>query len=264
MTNFLEQIVQQKELEVEERKKQRSLSVLRSLTENQSSERSFLRSLKAPGVRIIAECKKKSPSKGELIHDYDPVTIASKYERGGAAAVSVLTDGPGFGGSIQDLQSVSQHLGIPVLRKDFIIDEYQIYEARHSGADSYLLMLSLLDVAKLQYFIEIGRDLGMEALVECHSAEELDEALHTDAQIIGINNRDLRSLQVNPNQCGDLFKKFSKDLKDRVVVFESGVHNATMINQSVSQGIKVFLIGEMLMKSADPETTLKELISPKR
>ncbi len=262
MSAVLKQILAQKAIDVEQAKRQQPLSVVKAMMETAPPPRDFVAALrKSPkGARIIAECKQKSPSKGTLVSHYDPVAIARSYEKGGAAAISVLTDGPFFGGDLEHLLQVKENVGIPVLRKDFIIDEYQIYEARRYGADAFLLLSGVLDTAQLQYFLEIGRDLGMGTLIESHTREELEAALRTDAEVLGINNRNLTTMQVDFNNSLDLVKMARKSDVDRILVCESGINSKEQLKAAEKQGFSAFLIGEHLMTQKNPQQALLELI----
>lgn len=262
MTNILQEILKNKASEVQEAKSRRSMAIVKALAESADPPRSFHEALKQKSevVRVIAECKRMSPSAGVIRPSYDPVGIALSYERAGAAAISVLTDETYFGGKLQDLMKVREAVAVPVLRKDFVIDEYQIYEARAAGADTVLLIAGVLDLAQLQYFIEISRELEMEPLVESHSEAELALALKTDGHIIGVNSRNLKSFGVDLNQLGDLGQKTSQAHPERLLVAESGIKSANDIEQMTSMGYKAFLIGESLLRQPDCEQALLHLI----
>ncbi len=260
---ILDKIIADKKVEVDLAKKKSPVSIVKALAEEQDPPRGFgeaLLPMSDNPVRIIAECKRKSPSKGLLKDPYDPVSIACAYERGGAAAISVLTDEVYFGGRLEDLRVVKQSISLPVLRKDFIIDEYQIYQARAYGADSFLLLSGVLDLAKLQYLIEVGRELSMEPLVESHTAGELDQALKTDAKILGINNRNLGTFAVDLDHSKELFKQASSDGQGRVIVCESGIKGREDIVKMCQVGYKAFLVGEALVTKPDSEQAMKELL----
>jgi len=263
MTSILNQIVAAKKNEVLQHKRTTSLEVLQAFCEDSINQIDFIHALDTKTPAIIAECKKKSPSAGVLIEDYDPVVLAGSYQQAGACAVSVLTDEPFFGGDLSHLEDVAAQVSIPVLRKDFIIDEYQIYEARRYGAASYLLLASLLDAAMLQYFIEVGRDLGMEPLVEVHNREELVSALKTDAKIIGINNRNLKNMTVDKSQATALLKEFAGDLTGRILVYESGVTSHQDIENAQLSGFDAFLVGSALVTSPNPQKALVDLLGVK-
>jgi indole-3-glycerol phosphate synthase len=256
---ILKTIVEQKTKDLARAKKQLPLVTLKVLCLDRPRCKDFYIALASrPGASIIAECKRKSPSKGVLIQDYDPLTIAKGYERGGAAAVSVLTDEAFFGGSLTHLEVVSNDITLPTLCKDFIIDEYQIYEAFRFGASSFLLLAALHDDVMLQYLTEVGRDLGMEPLLEVHSEEDLARALKTDCKIIGVNTRDLRTMQINPEHGRFILDRVTPQEKSsRLFVFESGVASRAQIEEGLASGFKAFLIGETLMKSKDPEALLR-------
>lgn len=260
---MLKKILSVKKDEIELAKKQKPLSLLKDLVSAQSSPKdlgiALLRFSNMP-VRIIAECKKKSPSRGLLTENYQPTSQALTYERAGAAAISVLTDEIFFGGSLNDLESVCDAVKIPVLRKDFIIDEYQIWQSRAKGADSFLLIASLLDVPSLQYLIEVGRELNMEPLVETHSQHDLDIALQTDAKIIGVNNRNLDTFAIDLNHSINLAKELKKNGSGRIIVCESGISSHADIKTMQEAGYCAFLIGELLMQSKNPAQTLNHLL----
>jgi len=253
MSDILKQIIANKDQEVVLAKSRVPLSALQALIDSQEPALDFTAALqKRPAdVRIIAECKKKSPSRGVLCTDYEPAEIAAAYEKAGAAAISVLTDEVFFGGALAHLQQVKDCVKIPVLRKDFIIDEYQIYESRRFGADAFLLLAGVLDAAKLQYFIEIGRELGMEPLVEAHSGKDLEEILRTDARIVGINNRDLRTMRVDLQHALDLAAVAGRDPQERLLVCESGIKTRADVEAAEAAGFQAFLVGETLVTSDD-------------
>ena len=262
MSEMLKKIIDHKKLELAEKKAKKPLEFLKALVSELDPPKDFLAAMKytGKGPKIIAECKRKSPSKGVLCNPYNPVNLAQTYERGGAAAVSCLTDEQFFGGSLKDLRSVASSVGIPVLRKDFVIDEYQIWEARAYGGDSFLLLSGVLDFAEIQYFCEIGRELGMEPLLESHSKEELDEAFKTDAKILGINCRDLNTFKVSLEQAKALMPYLKKHGGDRIFVSESGISSLQDVEDMQDSGYQHFLIGEFLVKSEDPEKTLCQMI----
>lgn len=217
----------------------------------------FSEAFSGPGVHIIAEVKKASPSKGILKPDLDPSSIASAYEHGGASAVSVLTEEDHFQGSISVLRQVRAAVALPVLRKDFILDPYQVLEARAAGADSFLLIAGLLDLQSLQTLAEFGRKFGMEPLVEVHDEPELKIALDADAKLIGINNRDLKTFVTDL----DVTIRLAKSIpEDRTVISESGIKNRTDILRLADAGVRGFLIGESLVTCTDPAAKLRELI----
>lgn len=219
----------------------------------------FKNSISGKGINIIAEVKKASPSKGVIRHFFDPVEIAKIYEKNKAKAISVLTDRQYFQGDIKFLYEISKEVKIPLLRKDFIIDERQILEAYAYGADSYLLIVKALTKDKLKNLIDFGREIGLEPLVEIHSKEEGEVALSVGAKIVGINNRDLETFKVDINLSKEL-APYLKDLGVEVVVAESGLENHQQLVELKNYKVDAFLIGESLMKEADIGTKLKLLI----
>ncbi len=214
------------------------------------SERDFCGALKNGG--IIAEIKKASPSEGVIREDFDVAKIAQIYEEGGAKAISVLTDCEYFHGSFENLRIASKAVNLPILCKDFIVEEYQIYKAREFGADAILLIAALLEVSELKRFLEIAKNLGMDSLVEIHNDEELEKALESGAKIIGVNSRNLKTFEIDMEGARELVKKIPKD---KVVVFESGVKN----REDIPEGVDAVLIGTALMKSPDIKQKLYEL-----
>jgi indole-3-glycerol phosphate synthase len=209
-------------------------------------------------LKIIAEFKRRSPSAGLIRGDVSAAEVARRYERGGACAISVLTD-QNFGGSICDLGAVRASTALPILRKDFIIDPIQIYEAASHGADAVLLIVAALDDAPLAELRELAEDqLRLDALVEVHTSEELRRAVAVGASIIGINNRDLRTFQVSLETSERLIAEVPPD---RVTISESGLHDPQSLRRLHLLGFDGFLIGEMLMRANDPEAALRELLA---
>ena len=221
---FLDEILKYKYTEVAERKEQMSILELERRVINAPPTRPFRQSLTGDSIKLIAEIKKASPSKGLLCPDFDPVKLARIYEASGAAAVSVLTDNKFFQGSLDYLKLVkSETKRIPVLRKDFIIDRYQLYEARVYGADAALLIVAALTELELKNFINEAKDLGLAPLVEVHNSTELKIALESGADLIGINNRDLKTFKVDLETTFQLVESIPKD---KVVVSESGINHS--------------------------------------
>lgn len=210
-------------------------------------------------IRIIAEVKKASPSKGVIREAFDPLDIAKAYEANGACAVSVLTEEDYFQGSLEYLRLVRANVGLPVLRKDFIIGEYQVYEARAAGADALLLIAAILDDNKLSALIRLTEKLGMEALVEVHNEEELKAALFAGPRIIGVNNRDLKTFKVDIDTTKRLAPLVPKGL---TVVSESGINTIEDIFSLKDSGVSAFLIGEALMRQRDVGKKLRSLCGP--
>jgi indole-3-glycerol phosphate synthase len=218
--------------------------------------RSFREALARPGIGVIAEFKRRSPSAGTLHRAPRLPEIARAYERGGAVAVSVLTEGPNFGGSLEDLGAARAACGLPLLRKDFIVDSYQLHEARAAGADAVLLIVAALEPAELAGLQREASELGLDVLVEVHDAEELRVALELGADIIGINNRDLRDFSVDVERTEQLMDQVPEGV---LVVSESGIAEAEHLRRLHGRGVQAVLVGEALMRSADPEAALRGL-----
>lgn len=255
---ILDRIIAAKKEEVERSRRRTPLARIEQAARSAPGARDFRAALAGRECAIIAEVKRRSPSRGVLREDVDPLRMAALYRDNGAAAVSVLTDGPFFGGSSDDLNAVSRSAGIPVLRKDFIIDPFQIYEARAAGADSLLLIAGLLEQERLQDFLEISKSLGMTPLVEVHEREDLAKAHDAGAEIIGINNRDLRTFRT------DLAKTLEMAARipgDRIVVSESGIATRDDIRRLMDAGVHAFLVGEALMAAPDAGKKLRELLA---
>lgn len=216
---------------------------------------------RAQAVNIIAECKRRSPSRGVLRSAYDPVAIAAAYERAGAAAISVLTEPGFFDGSLDHLVAVRAAVKTPLLRKDFMIHEYQMLEARAAGADAILLIVAALSDAELRQLGKCARDLGMAALVEVHTLEECDRALAADAAIIGVNNRNLRTLQVDLNASGAIAERIPRHV---IGVSESGLKTREDLEAMTALGFRAFLMGERFMVDPDPGAALSGLMASRR
>ncbi|MGC8667909.1 MAG: indole-3-glycerol phosphate synthase TrpC [Chthonomonadales bacterium] len=211
----------------------------------------------APPPALIAEVKKASPSKGVIRHDFNPVQIARIYAEGGAACISVLTDEPYFEGHLNYLRAIRQVVSRPLLRKDFIIDEYQLLESREAGADAVLLIAAALPVPQMKRLLEGAASLGMASIVEVHNAEELDEALSVEARIIGINNRNLHQFRTTLNTTLELIPRIPRD---RIVVSESGINFRSDVERLAQAGVHAVLVGEALMREADIAAKLAELL----
>ncbi len=221
--------------------------------------RSFLASLRsARGIACIAEFKRRSPSKGWIRQAADVADVVAGYQRGGAAAISVLTDTPFFGGELADLTSARAATELPILRKDFIIDPYQVAEARAAGADALLLIVAALGEQDLRELLAATRASGMEALVETHDADELRRAIAAGARVIGVNNRDLRTFHVDTDLAVELRPQVPGEY---LMVAESGVRTADDVRRLRRAGIEAVLVGEALMRSPDPESALRELMA---
>ncbi|HLN76494.1 MAG TPA: indole-3-glycerol phosphate synthase TrpC [Nocardioidaceae bacterium] len=212
---------------------------------------------RAPGISVIAEVKRSSPSKGALADIADPAALAADYEAGGAATISVLTERRRFGGSLDDLRAVRAAVSIPVLRKDFIVTSYQLWEARAAGADLALLIVAALDQVALECLIDRAQSIGLTPLVEVHDEEEVDRALDAGATLIGVNARNLKTLEVDR----DTFARLAPRIPDDVVrVAESGVRGPHDVFEYAKQGANVVLVGETLVKGTDPRSAVAELV----
>ncbi|MDR1231195.1 MAG: indole-3-glycerol phosphate synthase TrpC [Spirochaetaceae bacterium] len=220
----------------------------------------FEDALKTPGLSFICEVKKASPSKGVIAEDFPYRRIAREYEAAGAAAISVLTEPQFFQGSAAYLQDIARDVQIPCLRKDFVIDEYQIYEAKFLGAAAVLLICALLDEKQLAAFIRIAESIGLSALVETHCESEVESAVNAGARIIGVNNRDLQTFAVDL----DVTRRLAKRIPDGLVkVSESGIHTSDDIKRVNDCGVDAVLIGESMMRAQDKKRYLQELAGKK-
>jgi indole-3-glycerol phosphate synthase len=249
MPTILDEIVATKRREVEEAKAAIPIESLYEESKNAPPPRDFLAALSlGPPIRLIAEVKKASPSAGVIRADFDPVTIAKIYEQHGASCISVLTDRPYFQGSLDYLRQIRNAVSLPVLRKDFIIDRYQVVEARSAGADAVLLIAECLDDYSLHDLHEAILELGMAPLVELYEPRNLRRVLDIGAQLIGINNRDLRTFQVDLGHC----MRLRRDIPaGRIVVAESGIKTHRDVEQLQSAGLAAMLVGETLMANPD-------------
>ena len=261
MSDILKKIVAVKRDEVAAARLQCDLPSLRREAEALGGQRDFVAALRSRVVgcraAVIAEVKKASPSKGVLREDFHPAEIAASYARHGAAALSVLTDERFFQGSAAALESARAACTLPVLRKDFMIDAYQLYEARAMGADCILLIAAVLDDAELAEFEATAQALGMAVLVEVHDAHELDRALRLATPLVGINNRDLRSFEVSLDATLALLPRVPAG---RIVVSESGIHAPADVERLRGAGVHAYLVGEALMRAPDPGVALANLI----
>lgn len=257
---ILDQIVADKQLELEARKRAIPIFELEKEALRQPPVLDFAAALRGKGVRVIAEVKRASPSKGVIRAHFDPVEIAKIYAANGASAISVLTEVRYFQGGLSYIQEIKAALGdrqIPLLRKDFLTDPYQIYESRASGADALLLIVAILPAAKLAELLGLSHKLGMSCLVEVHNEAELKIALESKARIIGINNRDLNTFETDLDTTRRLRPLVPKD---RIVVSESGIKDRSDIEKLGGWGVDAVLIGESLMASRDIAAKMKELM----
>ena len=256
---MLDDIVMSKQLEVEAAKERVPFEDLKAHLMHYLAERSFRKAIHVPGkLSLIAELKRKSPSRGMLRERFDPVSLAQTLEQAGAAALSVLTDEPYFGGHLEFLRDTKQCTEVPVLRKDFIIDPYQVYEAAWYGADAVLLIVRVLTEEQLIQCMQAADTLGVEPLAEVHSEEELKLALSVGTHIIGINHRDLRTFTMDPQLSEQLIPRIPSG---KVVVAESGVQTAEDIKRLKRLGVHAVLIGEALMTALDPAAKVRELFA---
>tara|TARA_B100000029_G_C17504977_1_gene934114 strand:+ start:229 stop:1020 length:792 start_codon:yes stop_codon:yes gene_type:complete len=259
MNSYLDQIIEQTTSTVEIDKQKIPLQELKSYLSDLNETKGFFESIKARHndglISVIAEIKRASPSQGLIRKNFNPKDIARSYQASQATCLSVLTDTPFFQGSIEDLASVREVVDLPLLRKDFIIDEYQIYQSRFYGADCILLIASVLTDIQLKEFKEIAQDLNLDVLIEVHDKPEMDRAKDLGFSLIGINNRDLKTFKVNLETTINL----SKDLTDKIIVSESGIKTKEDIEKIISSGTKTFLVGETFMRASDPGEELKKL-----
>ena len=238
------------------------LPTLRARAESQPPARDFVGTIRAriaaAQPAVIAEIKKASPSRGVLRADFRPAEIAASYQQHGAACLSVLTDGPFFQGTPAYLRAARSACALPVLRKDFMVDAYQIYEARAMGADAILLIAAALDLSAMRDFEDIARALGMAVLVEVHNGHELELALQLGTPLIGINNRNLRSFEVSLQMTLDLLSSIPEG---RVVVTESGILSSSDVALMRDHGVNAFLVGEAFMRASEPGEALAAMFS---
>ncbi len=254
---ILDRILEQRRARVARRKFDLPPGLVRRAAETAPPARDFAAALARDSVNIIAECKKASPSRGVLREDFRPADLARGLEQAGAAALSVLTEEDFFQGQLSHLSAARQEVSVPVLRKDFIFEAWQIWEARSAGADAVLLIAAILDDETLSELLAAGRALGMESLVEVHTGEELTRATDAGARVMGVNNRDLRSLEVRLETSLELAAAIPKNC---IAVSESGIRTREDIAQLRAAGFRALLIGEQLMQAHDPAAALRDLL----
>jgi indole-3-glycerol phosphate synthase len=252
----LDQLVAAAREGVERRRSEVSLEDLQGRLAARGPDRPFSEALVRPGVSVIAEFKRRSPSSGEIRPGAEVAEIAAAYERGGAAALSVLTEEGSFGGSLADVRAAREATGLPILRKDFTVDPYQLYEAAVSGADAVLLIVAALSPTQLATLYGEARALDLDCLVEAHDEADLERALELDCDVIGINNRDLRDLSVDLETTHELLADVPTG---KTVVAESGYQSRSQIEELERIGVDAVLVGESLMRADDPEQALREL-----
>lgn len=259
MAEFLTTIVDHVKNQMEQRRREMPAAVLRERPLFHTPTRGFAKSLTGGARRIIAEVKRASPSKGLIRENCDPVAIAEDYGSHGASAISVLTEEQFFQGSLTHLEQIRSKVHVPLLRKDFILDPYQLTEARSYGADAILLIAALLDPSLLQELREEATALALDALVEVHTEEELDAAVKAGAQLVGINNRDLKTFEVSLATTERLAPRVPAGVP---AVCESGIDGLEEIRRVETLGIHIFLIGESLMRAVQPGKKLRQLLEP--
>src|SRR5712672_977330 len=253
----LDRILEARLLEVEHRKKVLPETALKYGVKAATPLRDFSAAIARPGINILAELKPASPSRGVIRDPFDPVALGTSLESAGAAALSVLTEGEFFRGSLKNLRDARKSIQIPVLRKDFIFDPWQVWETRANDADSFLLIVAALADKQLHELIALGRELGMEPLVEVHTRAELDRALAADARILGVNNRDLKTLTVRAETSFELIDQIPDHC---IAVSESGLRTHDDLLRLRHAGFDAFLIGEHLMLAPDPAAALATLL----
>lgn len=254
---ILQKIVENKKDEIVRQKEILPLAELRQLLTDRTPTRDFAGAIRGRDCAVIAEVKRSSPSQGRIREDFDPVAIARMYEENGASAVSVLTERKFFQGRAAYVPRIAKAVNLPILRKDFIVDPYQIVETRVLGGDALLFIARLLDAAKLLDFIGLASELGLAALVEVHDEEDLGKAVAAGARLVGINNRDLATFRTDLEVSIRLARRVPNGI---TVVSESGINGRRDIERLMESGIHAFLVGESLMREADIGKKLRELL----
>lgn len=262
MSDILNKIIATKQLEVAAAKQKKPLDAVQAEVKNAGAPRDFVGAIRAKitadRAAVIAEIKKASPSKGVIRADFRPADIAKSYEQGGAACLSVLTDVEYFQGSPEYLKQARAACSLPVLRKDFMIDAYQVYEARAMGADCILLIAAAIDLATMRELESIAHSLGMAVLVEVHNGEELELALQLETPLLGINNRNLRTFEVTLDTTLGLLARIPQD---KIVVTESGIFTADDVALMRKNNVHTFLVGEAFMRQPEPGTELAKVFA---
>jgi indole-3-glycerol phosphate synthase len=259
MPTILDQILVSKQRELEHQKREQPLSEMERRAKETPLPLNLSGALMGSGVRLIAECKKASPSRGLLSPSYDPAALARTYAENGAAAISVLTEADHFQGSLEHLSKVKDAVGaagLPVLRKDFIFDPYQVYQARACGADALLLIVAMLEQSQLKELLGIAQSIWLQTLVEVHSETEMEAVLEAGAEIIGINHRDLKTFQMDMGLAERLRPLIPNG---KVVVAESGIHSRDDVARMKKAGVNAVLVGESLVTALDVAAKVREL-----
>jgi indole-3-glycerol phosphate synthase len=254
--SVLDEIVAGVRLDLARRESQAPLADVRAALADVDPPRDPMPALRASGSSVIAEVKRRSPSKGALAEIADPAALATAYAAGGAAAISVLTEERRFGGSLDDLRAVRAAVDAPVLRKDFLVESYQVVEARAAGADLVLLIVAALDDDTLRRLHDEARELGLTVLVEVHDEAETERAVALGAELVGVNARNLKTLEIDQDTFGRLAPLVPDD---RVKVAESGVFGPDDVARHVAEGARAVLVGEALVKDGDPERAVREM-----
>jgi indole-3-glycerol phosphate synthase len=254
---MLDIMIAQKREEVEQRKKVATITYLQERIARQKPPLDLALALKGDHIRLIAEVKQASPSRGMLSPNFNPIKLAQTYAEGGAAAISVLTEANYFMGSIENLAAIKEVVGLPLLRKDFIFDPYQVYESRAYGADALLLIAAILSQKQLKELVSISHSLSLRCLVEVHNKGEVERAVLSGAEIIGINNRDLNTFAVDINTSRSLRPLIPQE---RIVVSESGIKSKRDIGKLRKWGVGAVLVGEALVTASDVLAKMKELL----
>ena len=255
---MLDKIIAQKREEVEQRKKVATTTYLQERIARQKPALDLALALRDDHIRLIAEVKQASPSRGVLSPNFNPTELAQTYAEGGAAAISVLTEANYFMGSIEHLAAIKEMVGLPLLRKDFIFDPYQVYESRAYGADALLLIATILSQGQLEELMSLSHSLRLRCLVEVHDEGEVERAVLSDAEIIGINNRDLNTFSVDINTTRRLRPLVPKG---KIVVSESGIRSRKDVEKLRKWGVDAVLVGEALVTASDVRAKMKELLS---
>ena len=258
MANILDEIFAAKKVELETTRRKTPLSEVKSKIGDQREVISILDVLSSgEGTKIIAEIKRRTPFKGDLVEQFDPLSIARTYTDHGASAISILTESRFFGGQLEFVEQARKELSIPLLRKDFIFDEYQVYESRACGADFFLLIATSLDKNQLKDLLALGREIGLTALVETHNEKDMEKAFHAEAELLGVNNRDLTTGKTDLEISRRLIKE-TRGMDHLLLVCESGIHSRVQIEEFEKLGMHAFLIGESLMKAPNTVEKLQE------